>query len=174
MKNPNFLILDEPTNDLDLITLNKLEDFLSAYKGCLLLVSHDRYFLDHLVDHLFVFKGDGEIKNFPGNYSSYREKQSALEQSKKAERVGEKKSEKPKTTKLSPSGKRKRTYKENQEYQLLEKEIETLEAEKQTLETALNSGKNDYESLQKNASRIGVLIELIDEKTFRWMELDEQ
>jgi len=172
MKNPNFLILDEPTNDLDLTTLNKLENFLSAYQGCLVLVSHDRYFLDHLVDHLFVFKGDGEIRDFPGNYSSYRKKTDALEQSKRAKRVGEKKSEMPKTT-INPSGKRKRTYKENQEYLQLEKEIESLEAEKQTLETALNSGDSDYEKLQKTAERIGQLIEIIDEKTFRWMDLDE-
>jgi len=173
MKNPNFLILDEPTNDLDLITLNKLEDFLSAYKGCLLLVSHDRYFLDHLVDHLFVFKGDGEIKDHPGNYSSYREKVAALELSRKAGRVGEKKIKKPKNSTIGQSGKRKLTYKEKQEYQALEKEIESLENEKRTLETSMDSGGTDYETLQKDASRIGVLIELIDEKTFRWMELDE-
>jgi len=173
MKNPNFLILDEPTNDLDLKTLSILEEFLSTYKGCLLLVSHDRYFLDHLVDHLFVFEGDGNIKDHPGNYSSYREKLVALEKSNKRERVGETKKEKVKTGKNNPLVKSKRTYKENKEYSSLEKEIESLELEKKQLETRLNSGENDYESLQKCAVQIGQLIELIDEKTLRWMELDE-
>lgn len=171
MKNPNFLILDEPTNDLDLPTLNKLEEFLLAYKGCLLLVTHDRYFLDHLVDHLFVFKGGGKVKDFPGNYSAYREKVLAIEQSKKAERVGETKTGKPKPVQ-SPQ-KKKRTYKEEKEFHQLEKEIEKLETEKQALEKSMDSGSTDYEILQKNAERIGELIELIDEKTLRWMELEE-
>jgi ATP-binding cassette subfamily F protein uup len=171
IKNPNFLILDEPTNDLDLPTLNKLEDFLSAYKGCLLLVTHDRFFLDHLVEHLFVFKGDGKIQNFPVNYSSYRKKLAASEQIIKAGRAGEVKTRKIKDAK--PHDKKKRSYKENREYQQLEQEIEALEEEKQQLETAMNSGETDYESLQKHAERIGELIELIDKKTFRWMELDE-
>ncbi|MCF6170626.1 MAG: ABC-F family ATP-binding cassette domain-containing protein [Bacteroidales bacterium] len=172
IKNPNFLILDEPTNDLDLATLNKLEEFLSAYKGCLLLVSHDRYFLDHLVDHLFIFEGDGRITDFYGNYAAYHEKMMAAAQHLKPGRVGGAKAEKPKTAGLPV--KKKRSYKENLEYQQLEKEIAEHEVEKAQLETALNSGGTDYETLQENASRVGELIELIDEKTFRWMELDEQ
>ena len=174
IKNPNFLILDEPTNDLDIETLNRLEEFLMNYGGCLILVSHDRYFIDRLVDHMFVFKGNGEIKDFYGNYSEYHLLE---EENLRKERV-KKNAEKANTTVGNDKGesaskKTKLTYKERLEYESLEKEIEDLEQEKGELENKMNSVVDDYEALQKHSARIGELIELIDNKTFRWMELDE-
>ena len=154
MKNPNFLILDEPTNDLDLPTLSILEDFLFNFAGCLILVSHDRYFLDRLADHLFIFEGDGEVHDFVGTYTEYslrEEKNASLENITKV-------SDKPLMEK-SPSvenvpGKRKLSYKEKIEYERLEKEIKILESEKSELENALNSGENDYEKLETYSKRI--------------------
>ena len=167
IKNPNFLILDEPTNDLDILTLNKLEEFLSNFKGCLILVSHDRFFLDRLTDHLFVFKGNGEIKDFYGNYTSYRiAKEKESKQTKIQEKKAPVKKEKNKQKKLS--------FNEKREYETLEKEIETLEAEKAILENTMNAGTMDYQELEKTASRIAELIKAIDEKTLRWMELEEK
>ncbi len=173
MKNPNFLILDEPTNDLDILTLNKLEDFLLNFGGCLIIVSHDRYFLDKLCDHLFLFKGDGMIKDFYGNYTQYRNKEEEnikLERKQKA--VNKKNEIKEKSVKKQKE-KTKLSFNEKREYENLEKEIEFLEKEKTELETKLNSGTENYEELEKTSSRIGEVIELIDEKTLRWMELDE-
>ena len=174
IKNPNFLILDEPTNDLDIETLNKLEDFLTDFQGCIILVSHDRYLMDRLVDHIFLFKGNGEIKDFYGNYTEYRlsqeselKKQRALQSSlKKQEQKDNKKQvlDKPKT---------RLTYNETKEHQQLEKEIEEFEKEKAELEEFLNSGNQDYEKLEKTSARIGKLMEIIEEKTLRWMELEE-
>ncbi len=167
IKNPNFLILDEPTNDLDILTLNKLEEFLSNFKGCLILVSHDRFFLDRLTDHLFVFEGDGKIKDFVGNYTTYKlSKAEEAKQLKTAEKKPSAKKEKSKPKKLS--------FNEKREYDLLEKEIEKLETEKSALETAMNVGEMDYQELEKKASRVAELINLIDEKTLRWMELEEK
>jgi len=172
IKNPNFLILDEPTNDLDIETLNKLEDFLNDFQGCIILVSHDRYLMDRLVDHIFLFKGNGVIKDFYGNYTEYRlaqeqevKRQKSIKSTeKKTTKVVENKSDKPKT---------KLSFKEKREYEQLEKEIEELEQEKSELEVLLNSGIDDYEKMAETSTRIGKLMEIIDDKTLRWMELDE-
>jgi len=170
IKNPNFLILDEPTNDLDLLVLNRLEEFLSNYSGCLILVSHDRYFLNKLTDHLFIFEGNGKIRDFYGSYTKYsfeKEQEKRLDEKQNKQQLPEtKKPAKPKVkTKLS--------FNEQREYEALEKEIEQLENEKAKAEAILNSGIDDYEKLNKLSSRIGELMETIDAKTLRWMELDE-
>lgn len=168
IKNPNFLILDEPTNDLDLLALNKLEEFLSNFGGCLLLVSHDRYFLDKLTEHIFVFEGDGKIRDYYGSYSNYRLKLAEEQQQKVSEKpVLENKPE------LKAKPKTKLTYNEMREYELLDKEIPVLEKEKAELEQELNRVSTDYEALNKISTRISELIHLIDEKTLRWMELGE-
>ena len=169
--NPNFLILDEPTNDLDLLTLQKLEDFLQNYKGCLLVVSHDRFFLDETVDQLFVFEGDGKVKGFMGNYSQYREYLENKAKEEKREQTAQKQetraAEKPATER-----KKKRTYKEQQEYEQLARDIETLETEKKEL-TARLEQQLDYQELEKIGNRISEITDLIDEKELRWLELDE-
>ena len=166
MKNPNFLILDEPTNDLDLLTLNKLEEFLLQYKGCLMLVSHDRYFMDKLVDHLFVFKGDGIVEDHYCNYTDYRKKASKKEKQ-------EKKTQHNQNTDRSDVANKKLSFKEKYEYEQLELEIEQLEKEKKQLEVELADPELEYDYMMKKSSRMGELIELIDEKSFRWLELDE-
>ena len=171
VSNPNFLILDEPTNDLDLLTLQKLEDFLQTYKGCLLVVSHDRYFLDQTVDQLFVFEGDGKVKGFMGNYSQYHD---YLEEKNKEERreIAAQKQEarvdKPKATER----KKKRTYKEQQEYEQLAKNIEALEAEKEEIATKMQE-QMDYQEIEKLGKRLNEINDLLDEKEMRWLELDE-
>ncbi len=165
IKNPNFLILDEPTNDLDLFTLNKLEDFLQSYCGCLVIVSHDRYFMDKLVDHYFTFEGNGVIKDHNGTYSEYRDKTNNQEDPITTKDA---KIDKPKT-----KNKTSLSYKERQEYNGLETEIEGLESEKKELENFLNSGITDYEVLREKGERIQEVIDAIDEKTMRWLELDE-
>ncbi len=167
IKNPNFLILDEPTNDLDLFALNKLEEFLLAFKGCLIIVSHDRYFLNKLTDHLFVFEGDGKIKDHFGSYSEYRFQQ---ESGKKAEISKPEVVKKPK--KDSPPAKTKRSYKEQQEYAGLEEAIEQLETEKSVLEEEINSGTLGYEELNSKSLRVASLMEEIEAKMERWMDLD--
>ena len=170
IRNPNFLILDEPTNDLDILTLNKLEEFLTDFKGCLILVSHDRYLLDRLSDHLFIFEGNGKIKDYYGTYSEYHLKKEAEQ---KIERKA-KSLEKSSRTKSATPKKAKLSFNEKREYDNLEKEIETLEKEKAGLEVLINSGNLDYQGLEETASRIGELIEIIDQKTLRWLELDEK
>jgi ATP-binding cassette subfamily F protein uup len=174
IQNPNFLILDEPTNDLDLIALNKLEEFLLSFKGCLIIVSHDRYFLDKLTDHLFVFEGEGKIRDHYGTYSAYRQAQEALERKAKKDLVklagkrpdpGEKDSAVRPKTKLS--------YKEQQEYMRLELEIEELEKEKASLEAELNTGALGYESLELKSKRVSEVIDLIETKLQRWLELGQ-
>lgn len=171
VKNPNFLILDEPTNDLDIETLNILEDFLSDYKGCLVLVSHDRYFLDKLVDHLFIFDGDGEIRDFYGTYSEYKLRNEAQYRERgKTKDVERRISNEDKNT-LASKTKTKLTYKERLELESLELEIMQLEEEKSELEKGLTSGSLDYEKLESASTRITKVIELIDQKTGRWMEL---
>jgi ATP-binding cassette subfamily F protein uup len=167
IKNPNFLILDEPTNDLDLPTMNKLEAFLDDFPGCLILVSHDRYFMDQLVDHFFVFEGDGKIADFAGTYSEYRE--SLLEREKESV-PGTKTDAK---TKETSSKKKKMSYAEQKEFAQLEKEIAKLEAKKSELESVLSSGSLDYEQLSKTSAEIGKIIDQIDEKSMRWLELAE-
>lgn len=172
IKNPNFLILDEPTNDLDLMTLNKLEDFLIDFKGCLLLVSHDRYFLDKTVDHMFVFDGEGIISDFPGNYSQYRTKLDAVEKDEKTTiREEKKKTDESNLTKLTQ--KKKLSFSEKKEFESLEKEIEVLEEEKAKLVEFMDSGSQDYEALSQASVRISELMEAIDNKTLRWLELEE-
>lgn len=165
MKSPNFLILDEPTNDLDLLTLTKLEEFLMDFKGCLIIVSHDRYFMDKLSDHMFVFKGKGLVKDFYGNYSEYRDLQKGEEKQLKS--VEKKNIPNEKTEK------RKVSYKEKYEYGELEKEIEHLEKEKEYLEKSLLNPNLEVDEIVENSKRLSELVSLIDEKSFRWMELDE-
>lgn len=172
IKNPNFLVLDEPTNDLDIVTLNILEEYLSNFKGCVIVISHDRYFMDKVVDHLMVFEGDGVIKNFPGNYSHYRE---WIEEEEK--RVGAEvkvaKVEAKTETSVKEKVKVKLTYKENLEFQSLQDEIDKLEKEKEELTEKLSSGKLSSDDLVESSNRISTLMELIDEKTMRWLELSE-
>ena len=167
MKNPNFLILDEPTNDLDLLTLNKLEEFLLQFSGCLIIVSHDRYFMDKLTDHLFVFKGNGEIKDEYCSYSEYREKQILEEKLIKEQKVkvSEDKSVEKKTNKVS--------YKDKFEYEQLEKDIEILEKQKQELENELQKEGLSFDYINTKSEELGKIIQSLDDKTLRWLELDE-
>ena len=168
-RNPNFLILDEPTNDLDLPTLGVLENFLSEFQGCLLLVSHDRYFMDRLVDHLFVFEGNGLIKDFPGNYSQYREavdnQQSAISSRQPEQKAA--------PANQQASTRKQLTYKERREFENLEKEIARLSKEKEDINQRLNSGKATFDELQQLSNRIGEVSKLLDEKELRWLELSE-
>ena len=171
MRNPNFLVLDEPTNDLDIVTLQVLEEYLQNFKGCVIVVSHDRYFMDKVVDHLLVFKGQGDIQDFPGNYSDYRDwKLSKLEEEKEKEKA---KPKEEKVQRVRQNSKRKMTFKEKQEFEALEKEIAELEAEKKTIEEALCSGTLGVEELTDKSKRLPVLEEELDEKTMRWLELSE-
>ena len=189
IKNPNFLVLDEPTNDLDILTLNVLEEYLSGFKGCLIVISHDRYFMDKVVDHLLVFHGDAKIQNFPGNYSLYRawkaeEEKRELAEAKiaeaKATRVGRDTGEVSKTDDSASRGRRKKeeekklTFKERQEYESLEVEIEQMEAEKEAISEQLSSGTLPTEELMSQSERLSALMEQIDEKTMRWLELSER
>lgn len=177
VQNPNFLILDEPTNDLDLLTLNVLEEFLMDFGGCLIIVTHDRYFMDKLVDHLFVFEGDGFIRDFNGKYREYREFKHLQELEKEKEKKEGKqekfKEEKAQKKDSSNNEKRKLSYKEQREYESLEGEIEQLEEKKDELTEQLNSGTLDHEELQKVSEKLGEIIDLIDSKTERWLELAE-
>ncbi|MBR4297524.1 MAG: ABC-F family ATP-binding cassette domain-containing protein [Bacteroidaceae bacterium] len=168
MQNPNFLILDEPTNDLDIATLNVLEDYLADFRGCVIIVSHDRYFMDKVVDHLLVFKGNAEIDDFPGNYTQYREMPKEDPSEKKTEKG---KPDEPTTTKVTLR-KPKLSFKEKQELAQLEQEIEQLEEEKKQIETALCSGNLSAEELTKLSKRLPELNDIIDTKTLRWMELE--
>ena len=174
MRNPNFLVLDEPTNDLDIQTLQILEEYLQDFAGCVIVVSHDRYFMDKVVDHLLVFKGDGAIKDFPGNYTQYRQ-WSAL-QSKEEEKTEKKKNTQKtsETAEREPNSRPRRlSFKEQREMQQLEKDIETLEAEQRMLEEELCSGKLSVEELTEKSIRLPKLKEELDEKSFRWLELSE-
>jgi ATP-binding cassette subfamily F protein uup len=167
-RNPNFLILDEPTNDLDLPTLSVLENFLLDFQGCLLIVSHDRYFMDRLVDHLFVFNGGGEVKDFPGNYSQYREWQKG----KEIIPAEEKKIEATRQAQVQ-NQKRKLSYKEQREFEMLEKELAGLEQEKKDISVKLSSASLPFAELQKLSERISEISGLIDQKELRWLELSE-
>ena len=177
MQQPNLLILDEPTNDLDIVTLNILEEYLKEFSGSLIIVSHDRHFLDKLVDHLFVFCGDGVIKDFVGSYSEYREFIKEYESEQRAkERAAEKAEKAAKETfnaKPQTQTKKKLTYKEQKELEQLEKDLESLAAEKAELEEALSSGTMPFDKLQEASHRIGEIIELTDEKEMRWLELSD-
>jgi ATP-binding cassette subfamily F protein uup len=168
MQNPNFLILDEPTNDLDIMTLNVLEEYLRNFPGCVIVVSHDRFFMDKIVDHLFVFEGGGRIKDFPGNYSDYRD---WLVDSVKEQKIPEKKSAaKPK---INISEVRKLSYQEKKELEQLEKDITQLEEEKSLLEEFFNSGQGNPDELITKSQRHGEIRDLLDEKEMRWLELSE-
>lgn len=167
-RNPNFLILDEPTNDLDLPTLSVLENFLLEFPGCLIIVSHDRYFMDRLVDHLFVFEGQGEIRDFPGNYSQYREWQKEQEIVRAEEKRAAPVKEQTQTT-----TRRKLSFKEQREMEMLEKELRELEKEKLMISEKLASVNLPFTELQELSERIGVITNLIDEKELRWLELSE-
>ena len=182
MQQPNLLILDEPTNDLDIVTLNILEEYLKEFSGSLIIVSHDRHFLDKLVDHLFIFCGDGVVKDFVGTYSEYREYIKEYEAEQRSQARAEEKAAKEKAAKEAaanapaleqPAKKRKLTYKEQKELEQLEKDLESLAEEKAELEDKLNGGTLPYEELQKTSERIGQIMELTDEKEFRLLELYE-
>ena len=169
MRNPNFLVLDEPTNDLDIITLNVLEEYLQNFKGCVIVVSHDRYFMDKVVDHLMVFNGQGDIRDFPGNYSDYRDwKDAKAQKEKEAEKPQEEK-----TARVRLNDKRKMSFKEKREFEQLEKEIAELETEKVQIEELLCSGTLSVDELTEKSKRLPEVNDLIDEKTMRWLELSE-
>ncbi len=174
--NPNFLVLDEPTNDLDLVTLSVLEEFLDQYQGCVIIVSHDRYFMDKLVDHLFVFEGDGVISDFPGNYSDWRRSKLKPRKSDepKKEAVAEvtvKQAPKPKPE--QPKQKRKISFKEKHEFETLEKEIPELETLKVYLNDSINSGTLPYEELNKAIEQLADVSNRLGQKEIRWLELSE-
>ena len=174
IKNPNFLILDEPTNDLDILTLEKLESFLADYGGCLIIVSHDRYFMDNLVDQFFVFEGSGKIRTVFGNYSDYK----ALKEKEEAEAEEQKAAQKQKSTAASGSQKsdnsEKLSYNERREYNKLEKEIEKLEQQKDAISAEMNSGITDYEKLQELSEQFNTVKDELEEKELRWLELAER
>ncbi|MBR6330255.1 MAG: ABC-F family ATP-binding cassette domain-containing protein [Bacteroidales bacterium] len=169
MANPNFLILDEPTNDLDIYTIGILERFLKSYKGCAIIVSHDRSFMDNLVDHIFVFEGEGRIRDYHSNYTEYREARQLMERNAQRQRKEEKpRYERPK------SDKPRATYKQQKEYEQLTAEIEALTAERKEIESMLSSGtETDSDKITEASKRIGELIATLDEKEMRWLELDE-
>ena len=175
---PKVLLLDEPTNDLDIVTLNVLEEYLANFKGCVIVVSHDRYFMDKVVDHLMVFEGNAKLKDFPGNYTDYREWKELKEKEEKqlqAERA--KKEEKPaasnKPARPVDDNKKKLSFKEKREFEQLEAEIPQLESEKAQLEQEMSSGMLSTDDLLTKSARISELIDLIDEKSMRWLELSE-
>ena len=183
MKNPNFLVLDEPTNDLDIVTLQILEEYLQDFPGCVIVVSHDRYFMDKVVDHLLVFKGNGVINDFPGNYTQYRwfsrneeggtrkENTPASEKSRSSEKVSSDTSHS--SFLVPPSSKRKMTYKEKREFEQLELDIAALEAEKKRIEEALCGGTTSVEEITTMSKRLPILNDELDEKSLRWLELSE-
>ncbi|HEV3414391.1 MAG TPA: ABC-F family ATP-binding cassette domain-containing protein [Puia sp.] len=175
-RNPNFLILDEPTNDLDLPTLAILENFLNDYQGCLLIVSHDRYFMDRLVDHLLVLEGNGVIRDFPGNYTQYREwlKDNGAEDAFPNEQPPAAKTATPSSTPTKiPASKRQISYKEKREFETLDQDIQRLTHEKRSITDQLNSGTAPFEELQRLSIRIGEISQLLDDKELRWLELSE-
>ena len=178
MRNPNFLVLDEPTNDLDIVTLQVLEEYLRNFKGCVIVVSHDRYFMDKVVDHLLVFQGQGDVRDFPGNYTQYREwKEEKLRFEREQQKAREAKA--PASAPAAPrpqrehSGKRKLTFKERREMEALEADIAALEAEKKAIEEALCSGTLGVDELTEKSKRLPRLNDELDEKSMRWLELSE-
>lgn len=175
MRSPNFLILDEPTNDLDLMTLNVLEEYLSGFAGSLLIVSHDRFFVDKLADHLFIFEGGGRVKDFVGSYSGYRQYLKDREEERRVESRGNRKETRAAASASSDRGERKRrlTYKEKMEKEQLERDLSSLGEEKKSLEERLCSGTMSAQELTDGSVRLGEVNRLIDEKELRWLELDE-
>ncbi|MBA3704764.1 MAG: ABC-F family ATP-binding cassette domain-containing protein [Bacteroidetes bacterium] len=180
IKNPNFLILDEPTNDLDIVTLSVLEDFLTNFQGCVLIVTHDRYFMDKMVDHLFVFEGDGVVRDFSGNYTEYRERKEQEEKTQRKEDNVNAKSEivapvviKETKTIEAPTIKKKLSFKEKFEFDQLEKDIAQLEADKIKITDQLNAGSDNHDDILKWSDQIANIIKQLDEKSLRWLELSE-
>ena len=173
MRNPNFLVLDEPTNDLDIVTLQVLEEYLQGFKGCVIVVSHDRYFMDKVVDHLLVFNGGGDIRDFPGNYTQYREWKESKARHDKEQQAAAKPQATAKPARTRQDEKRRMSFKERREFEQLEKEIAELEAEKKAIEDALCSGTLSVDELTEKSRRLPQLTDLIDEKTMRWLELSE-
>lgn len=173
MRNPNFLVLDEPTNDLDIVTLQVLEEYLQGFKGCVIVVSHDRYFMDKVVDHLLVFNGGGDIRDFPGNYTQYREWKEAKARHDKEQQAAAKPQATAKPARTRQDEKRRMSFKERREFEQLEKEIAELEAEKKAVEEALCSGTLSVDELTEKSKRLPQLTDLVDEKTMRWLELSE-
>jgi ATP-binding cassette subfamily F protein uup len=170
MRNPNFLVLDEPTNDLDIVTLNVLEEYLQNFKGCVIIVSHDRYFMDKVVDHILVFHGNADLQDFPGNYTQYREWNAEQQKALKETAPNPKKTG---TVRAVKEQKRKLSFPERREYEALETAISTLETEKAQLETAMNSGNLPHDELSRQGLRIAEVIDAIEQKTNRWLELSE-
>ncbi len=173
MRNPNFLILDEPTNDLDIQTLQVLEEYLQDFAGCVIVVSHDRYFMDKVVDHLLVFSGEGVIRDFPGNYTQYRDVAAMESKEAMTAKANQKQTETPAKKDYHNDTRRRLSYKEKMEYQQLEKDIEQLEAEKKQIEEALCSGTLGVDELTEKSIRLPKLEEELDEKSMRWLELSE-
>ncbi|MEM7375664.1 MAG: ABC-F family ATP-binding cassette domain-containing protein [Bacteroidota bacterium] len=178
MANPNFLVLDEPTNDLDLVTLRRLEEFLFHFDGCLMVVTHDRFFMDRLVDHLFVFQGEGKIKDYPGSYSQYREWKQQQEQETISQEKAKDKSSTQRESTVSPrpekkNSSKKLSYKDQREFDMLEPQIEELEEKKAALESQMNAGGSDFEALQELAKELERVSTELEEKTDRWLELSE-
>jgi ATP-binding cassette subfamily F protein uup len=175
MKNPNFLILDEPTNDLDILTLNVLEEYLAGFRGCVIVVSHDRYFMDKVVDHIFEYKGEGVIKDFPGNYTQLREKQKETE--KLVSVVKPAKKANAEAALGIPSKKERKqglTFNEKREFEMLSNEIENLEAEKKLIETEMSRGVLNNDELLSKSRRHSAIMKILDEKELRWLELSEK
>ena len=174
MRNPNFLVLDEPTNDFDIVTLNVVEEYLANFGGCLIIVSHDRFFMDKLVEHLFIFEGDGAVYDFPGNYSDYRVSQKQQEiENRRSEEQPRFKTATSTVKETTDSVKRKLSFKEKKELDQLTIEIEELEKEKKRLETLLSTGNLETNDLIAKSHRIAEIIDMIDQKTDRWLELSE-
>jgi ABC transport system ATP-binding/permease protein len=169
LRNPNFLILDEPTNDMDIMTLQSIEEFIQQYKGCLIVVSHDRYFMDEVVDQLLVFEGDGKIKGFTGNYSDYR---NFLDEAAALEKQTERPAQIPRFVSETIVSK-KRSFREQKEFEQLDIDIQQLEEEKNQLQKEMNGDATDYVTLERLSARIKEILNRIDEKTNRWIELDE-
>jgi ATP-binding cassette subfamily F protein uup len=170
MRSPNFLILDEPTNDLDILTLNVLEEYLVSFQGCIVAVTHDRYFLDKIVDHLFIFEGNGKIRDFPGNYTQYRENLKRVR--KTGNRIIKESKEKPET--LRTKDPNKLTFKEKKELELLEKTISSLEKEKSEIEADLHAGNLSAKELVKKSERFSGLLKEIESLSDRWFVLSEK
>lgn len=171
-RNPNFLILDEPTNDLDLPTLSVLENFLSDFPGCLVIVSHDRYFMDRLVDHLFVFEGNGVVRDYPGNYSAYRIEERAKEKQKDSPKKTEDVVAKPVIAKPAPE-KKKFSFKDKREFDQLEKNMAAMETEKTTITEKMMDQSLNYDQIQQLSNRMTFITQLLEEKEMRWLELSE-
>ena len=173
MKNPNFLVLDEPTNDLDIQTLQVLEEYLQDFPGCVIVVSHDRYFTDKVVDHLLVFKGEGSIQDFPGNYTQYREWSKLKSDEENKNKVTKNNSSNKKKNDYHNDTRRRMSFKEKYEFQQLSKDIEALEQEQKDIEEALCSGTLSVDELTEKSKRLPILKDELDEKSLRWLELSE-